>query len=165
MRSQSQLGPIVLSLLTLTAVGCQTTGDPTQGGLFGWSEKKAQQRQQALEQENTDAQNQLSSSQQQQTQLRGQQASLQTESARLHGEIDRLMTENGQLEEQLRGLARQHRLDETEFARLNAVLDQNEKLRQMIRTNYGAPPPQAQPDVVNNQNNRLHQEIMLLLSR
>jgi septal ring factor EnvC (AmiA/AmiB activator) len=24
--------------------GCQTTGDPNQGGLFGWSEKKARQR-------------------------------------------------------------------------------------------------------------------------
>jgi hypothetical protein len=34
------------SLFTIT--GCETTGDPTQGGLFGWSETKAQQRQGAL---------------------------------------------------------------------------------------------------------------------
>lgn len=40
--------------------GCETTGDPTQGGLFGWSEGKARQRQAALheavslEQERTD---------------------------------------------------------------------------------------------------------------
>ena len=28
----------------LLMLGCQTTGDPRQGGLWGWSEEKAQQR-------------------------------------------------------------------------------------------------------------------------
>ena len=41
-------------LLLATALGtlasCETTGDPSQGGLFGWSEGKAQGRQQALQQ-------------------------------------------------------------------------------------------------------------------
>jgi predicted nucleic acid-binding Zn-ribbon protein len=32
----------------LTLAGCETTGDPTQGGLFGWSEGKAKARQSAL---------------------------------------------------------------------------------------------------------------------
>jgi hypothetical protein len=32
-------------VLCCLAAGCQTTGDPTQGGLFGWSESKAQERQ------------------------------------------------------------------------------------------------------------------------
>lgn len=41
-------------LLTAAAVslcintGCETTGDPTQGGLFGWSENKAKVRQDEL---------------------------------------------------------------------------------------------------------------------
>ncbi len=39
----------ILSQLTLLAsvvslVGCETTGDPSQGGLFGWSQAKADQR-------------------------------------------------------------------------------------------------------------------------
>jgi len=39
----------ILSLSTLLAVaallvGCETTGDPTQGGLFGWSESKYRAR-------------------------------------------------------------------------------------------------------------------------
>lgn len=34
-----------LMALVFTASGCATTGDPTAGGLFGWSEKKAIQRQ------------------------------------------------------------------------------------------------------------------------
>jgi hypothetical protein len=39
-----------LALGALALAGCETTGDPTQGGLFGWSENKAQARSAALEQ-------------------------------------------------------------------------------------------------------------------
>ena len=38
---------IILSLTVLAMLftwGCATTGDPNQGGLFGWSEAKAQAR-------------------------------------------------------------------------------------------------------------------------
>lgn len=35
---------------TLLLTSCQTTGDPTQGGLFGWSSSKADQRSAALNQ-------------------------------------------------------------------------------------------------------------------
>lgn len=34
----------LLLLPLLGLVSCETTGDPTQGGLFGWSETKAQGR-------------------------------------------------------------------------------------------------------------------------
>jgi hypothetical protein len=40
------LAATAASLLIQT--GCETTGDPTQGGLFGWSETKAQRRQDEL---------------------------------------------------------------------------------------------------------------------
>lgn len=36
---------LLISFFALFLFGCQTTGDPNQGGLFGWDEKKAQQRQ------------------------------------------------------------------------------------------------------------------------
>ncbi len=39
---------ILFCILILTIIGCETTGDPRQGGLFGWSEKKAADRQVAL---------------------------------------------------------------------------------------------------------------------
>jgi hypothetical protein len=42
---------ILLASITATLfiqAGCETTGDPTQGGLFGWSENKAQKRQDEL---------------------------------------------------------------------------------------------------------------------
>jgi hypothetical protein len=36
------------TIAALSLAGCETTGDPTQGGLFGWSESKAKTRQAAL---------------------------------------------------------------------------------------------------------------------
>ncbi len=42
---------ILLSLgATLLLTSCETTGDPSQGGLFGWSSNKADQRSAALQQ-------------------------------------------------------------------------------------------------------------------
>jgi len=43
MRRLARLG-WVLALFWMAA-GCETTGDPTKGGLFGWSESKARERQ------------------------------------------------------------------------------------------------------------------------
>ena len=41
---------LALPVAALVLVGCETTGDPQQGGLFGWSEGKARTRSAALEQ-------------------------------------------------------------------------------------------------------------------
>jgi hypothetical protein len=44
--------PILLAvpISALLLSGCETTGDPQQGGLFGWSEGKARTRSDAIEQ-------------------------------------------------------------------------------------------------------------------
>lgn len=34
----------LLAMAGLTLTSCETTGDPTQGGLFGWSQNKADYR-------------------------------------------------------------------------------------------------------------------------
>ncbi len=41
---------ILFLFLAVAMTGCQTTGDPTKGGLFGWSEKKADKRQEDMKQ-------------------------------------------------------------------------------------------------------------------
>ena len=41
---------LLCAAASLAVTSCQTTGDPSQGGLFGWSENKARGRQQALTQ-------------------------------------------------------------------------------------------------------------------
>ena len=40
--------PVITLASLFITTGCETTGDPTQGGLFGWSENKAKQRQDEL---------------------------------------------------------------------------------------------------------------------
>jgi hypothetical protein len=51
---------LIQALLALSALAsfssCETTGDPTQGGLFGWSEHKAVGRQVELENRLSDVQ-------------------------------------------------------------------------------------------------------------
>ncbi len=42
---------LLLTASSLSLVSCETTGDPTQGGLFGWSQTKADYR--IEERENT----------------------------------------------------------------------------------------------------------------
>lgn len=42
---RSSLVAFVAFCMIFAVSGCTTTGDPTAGGLFGWSESKAQQRQ------------------------------------------------------------------------------------------------------------------------
>lgn len=61
--------------------GCQTTGDPSQGGLFGWSETKAIERQQILR-------DQLAASSAAERTQRQQQESLQSNRARLQRDVD-----------------------------------------------------------------------------
>ncbi len=41
---------ILVFIITGLIAGCETTGDPRQGGLFGWSEEKAVSRQENLKQ-------------------------------------------------------------------------------------------------------------------
>jgi hypothetical protein len=36
--------PLLLLLAGALLTACETTGDPSQGGLFGWSQQKADQR-------------------------------------------------------------------------------------------------------------------------
>lgn len=42
--SMRPLALIGFAAASLSLASCETTGDPTQGGLFGWSESKAQGR-------------------------------------------------------------------------------------------------------------------------
>ena len=40
---------LIIPFFVLTLVSCQTTGDPNAGGYFGWSQEKAQVRQDVLQ--------------------------------------------------------------------------------------------------------------------
>lgn len=81
-------------LLAGLSTGCETTGDPRQGGLFGWSETKAIERQSALRdqfflasEENRAAQNRSDSLRTTESGLRGEVADKSSQLAALRAEI------------------------------------------------------------------------------
>ena len=69
--------------LTLSAfaalASCATTGDPNQGGLFGWSESKAQARQANLQNQLQDVQQDTQDQQARTQQLERKKAQLESQ--------------------------------------------------------------------------------------
>lgn len=167
MKFPSTLRWMPLFALALSVAGCGTTGDPRQGGLFGWSEDQANARQVALRQAEANAHQQAAAEQRRTDALRSQQAGLSAEAMRLKAELDRLLHENQKLDAQLRDTMQRRRVGWDEAARLRKILSDNESLRSASRETSaagGAPSP-IQVDAVNVQNNRLHRELMILLQR
>ena len=80
---------MILPLLALLA-GCETTGNPREGGLFGWSESKAQQRQTERRSEVAAAESALAREQQRSGELKNRDARVShkvaAESARVENE-------------------------------------------------------------------------------
>jgi predicted RNase H-like nuclease (RuvC/YqgF family) len=150
------------------AAGCATTGDPLQGGLFGWSEEQAQARQASLRQTDAAAQQEASAENARTAALRGQRSDLTAEAARLRSELDRLLAESSKLDAQLRELMRRRQLGGDEAARLRKLLADNERVRQAARgAASGGASASAQPRVeaMHDQNGRMHREVLILLQR
>lgn len=80
---------------------CATTGDPGVGGLLGWSEKKAQQRQQNLEGQAQQAQQANIEQQRQTAQKRNEKQVLTKRVERSNQDFARLIDENRLLSVQL----------------------------------------------------------------
>jgi regulator of replication initiation timing len=151
-------------LLTLLA-GCATTGDPRSGGLFGWREEQALGRQQALVREDDSARQQADAERDRTTALQSQQHGLSAEASRLQVELDRLLTENTRLEARLRELMQKRQLAAHETARLRKVLADNAQLRStaVAQAPKGpSPTPTMRANTVNDQNGRLHRELLIL---
>ena len=75
--------------------GCQTTGDPTQGGLFGWSESKAQERQRERQTRVVGAEEELSNEE-------NQQRALQARSQGAEHQIAAVQSANQRAQQNLR---------------------------------------------------------------
>src|SRR5689334_4468752 len=123
-----KLVSIALCSVILLLCACQTTGDPNQGGLFGWNQKKADDRRQDLEQANASAQDQYAAEQARQRTLRGTQNRLTADDKRLQDEVNRLLAENTDLESQLSNMLSRATLSTNELNRLNGVLGENKRL-------------------------------------
>lgn len=81
------------SIAALALAACETTGDPTQGGLFGWSEGKAKQRQAALHDAVALEQDRGSAARSQTGRLQAESRSNQAEISRQRGQLNRMLSQ------------------------------------------------------------------------
>jgi predicted nuclease with TOPRIM domain len=155
---------LAVCALVLSLCACETTGDPQQGGLFGWSPKKADARRDDLEQADASAQNQLSAEQAHRQALQGRQTRVSADARRLQNEVNHLLAENSDLENQLSNMLDRTRLSAAELQRLKGLLSDNKRLRQQL-SNAPAGSEATAPEALNTQNQKLHREVLALLGR
>jgi len=146
------------ALLTLALAGCQTTGDPNAGGLFGWSPAKARARQAELERDAAANQQQAAEAQQMTAAMQSRRQEVKSEVSDLQVQLQKATSENERLEGQLQALMQARRLSATEVDRLNRQLVENEQLREAARRRVAA----QTVDLVNDHNAQLRRQIMLL---
>lgn len=163
-RNGFRSGSALLSLAMLGA--CATTGDPHRGGLFGWSETKARNRQQELARRDDEARTQVAGEHARNAGLRVRHEALDAQARQLREELERLGAENRALDARLRTLMAHHALDIDAKRRLEALLEDNR------RWLAGTATPIADGDVAtqrlvveqaSQRNGALHRELLALL--
>lgn len=153
-------------------VGCQTTGNPREGGLFGWSEEKARERQVILETETNAARRTADFELQRGQQLSKQQSQLHTEVNQLQADLARLISENDQLDRQIRALMSTRKVSNAELSRLRQTLAANKRALATARLAASREPSDrtlsqisSQSDTVTQYNRQLQREVLLLMGR
>lgn len=89
----------ICAFTMLLILGCQTTGDPRQGGLFGWSENKAVERQNILKDTKYEEERKAEESQ-------SESARLENERLALQGELDRQRRLIAEIDSELNALSK-----------------------------------------------------------
>lgn len=110
-------GPL-LAVVLLSA--CETTGDPSQGGLFGWSQQKADARVENLQ---TEAEYYTKEADRTERRSRELDRELTQEKQKLldqHQTLDQLLAENRKLHEKWLNLQSQHQAAETKKSTLES---------------------------------------------
>jgi len=147
-------------------LGCQTTGDPRAGGLFGWSEKKAKARKQKLRYGADSAQLAVEKAATQSDQLTTTRNNQLARNEKLQRSFNTLLQENRNLQTELLALKNTSRLNEAKLKRLNKEYRSNEQFLRNFElqiNNDGFNTSLA--DELNKQNNRLHQELLFWLQQ
>lgn len=95
--------PLIV-LFTFLSVGCATTGDPTTGGLLGWSKKKADLRVTQLEHDSNSANSAVDSEQNESERLSRTLAAAEVDLAEQWQQLNNLVKENQRLHAKLESL-------------------------------------------------------------
>jgi len=158
------IAPAAGVLAALALAACETTGDPRQGGLLGWSEDKAQQRGQALKHDADEAARSAGAERAKGADMQQRHGALQSDVGRLQSQLDRMLQENRSLETELARLLATRKLKADDVARARARLAENERVRRaaLASAREAAPPGTA---LVEQQNRRMHEEILFLLEQ
>lgn len=163
-------GKALTALVILVCIGgCQTTGDPKAGGLFGWSENKAEERKQELAQTIAQTQDEVAKSRQRNESLEAENTRLKTDKERREAILLRLIEEQVVLQQQLIGLEEQSVLSSNELAKIqeeNPWLSKtHEQVLQEFREFQRDNRFQQELEALEGSNKKLTQEILLLIGR
>jgi chromosome segregation ATPase len=109
---------LILASLVIGLTGCQTTGAPDQGGLFGWDENKAKQRQQSLETEQQQKQREITHLAMQNEELTQQQSDQAQILKQLNIAIKKLHDEQLSLRNQIKRMHEEKQISESRLAEL-----------------------------------------------
>lgn len=151
-----------LILLSTFFAGCATTGDPTQGGLLGWSEDKAKARRADLEQEAYEARQRAEAAQKNQNELDVQERELIGTVGGLEAKLTKLMAENTKLRKSFTKLMEEQATANEELVKLQAELDRTDREFSSARPVSFA---EERAERVNAQNKRLNSAILLMLQQ
>lgn len=159
-------------LCATTLAACQTTGDPRKGGLLGWNEQQAMERQRALEVERAAAQLELGREKQRGAELTASQSQIGYEVRTLQASLANALGENDALEARLLELMSQRKLADAERVRLQKTLEASRAARAAARlaaTNKAAAVAAdklaSHSQEMNQYNQQLHSAVMLLMGR
>ena len=157
----------ILRLLALALTGflvaCQTTGDPRQGGLFGWSEEKAVSRQQTLEQRAAKSRADADRETDQTQDYQAQKALAEAEVRHLKATLASLLEENERLESDLAALAER-------YSDVSVAKETMRELERSVALRREAAASASNPAAIEHfvgefeaTNQALHQRILFLL--
>lgn len=164
--------PLLVAAAVLSLAGvcaCTTTGDPTQGGLFGWSRTKAEERQAKLQRT---AENAVQAADQQSAQnisLLQTQTTLQTETQSRQAELDALLAENARLERDLVEATKRSNQRTSNLIEARKELAANREMLASLKSKahppLTAPVGESAASKIAQQNERLLKLIRLLSER
>lgn len=122
---------LFLSLLA----GCETTGDPTTGGLYGWSEEKAKQRQAQLNRRVMDIEAQMNAIEKENQELESDKLQLTQLIAIQSEKLNALITSHDALLDKIETYKGLERINQTKISQLKTRypwlgLSREEVLRQ-----------------------------------
>ncbi|GAA6169638.1 hypothetical protein [Sessilibacter corallicola] len=149
---------ILLFLFLSLSVGCTTTGDPNQGGLIGWSEKKAKDRRIALEHEAREARQRAEAAQNNQRELEKREAELTNSVEKLEIQLTELRANNVELRKAFTKLIKDQKALNKELKALKEELDHTDYEKNEEHPNLIS-------DQLQQQNKRLNAAILLLLQQ